>query len=162
MPRLPSRIQGQPFGTANPATSTPAALRPAVQLVQAGPAQAKQWFTEPDISDGTARALNTLQRKIDEATSQVRADPTADKNVIEQVPLKNGTTGGGNFNVIPHGLGFTYRDYRICSVRNGYITGHCAIPPDAGHPANAVLSLWTQVVQFKAGVPVSATIEIWG
>ena len=165
MPQLPSRIQGQPLGTANPATSaTPVLLRPSVQLFQPGPSQPKEQFSHPSIPLEVARALNQIQRNIEQAASQVKADPTANKNVLENVTLQNYKTVGtgvSGWNNIPHSLGFAYRDYRICSVRNGYITGHAAIPPDAAHPATATLSLWTSLVQFNKTVPVMATIEIW-
>lgn len=159
MPRLPSRIQGQPLGTLNLNRGNLPKLQPSI--FQPGPAPSPEQFNRPGVSLEVARALNDLQEKLTAAVKQVKADPTANKNLLEQVTLNAGGNGGSNPTIINHQIGSPYRGYRICTVRNGSIAGHCALSPTSQYPASTNLLLWTSVVPFSSTVPVTADIEVW-
>jgi hypothetical protein len=161
MPRLPNRVQGSPFGSVNynsPNANLP--IKP-VSILQPGPAQAVEQFNHPSIPKEVARALNQLQTNIQQATSQVKADPTSNKNLFEQINLIYGGSGGTFPNVISHGLDAPYRGYRVCTVRNGAINQHAAITPTTAYPADKYLLLWTEVTTVFGTATVSADIEIW-
>lgn len=168
--RIPNRVQGQPFGAqpiqANqPRTNTLAGNSAA--LLQPGTAQGQEQFGY-GMDSATARALNQIQRNIQEALGQVKSDPTANKQMHESLQLTQGTTdktlGPMNPTIVNHGLTSPYRGYRICTVRGGVLTGHAALSPTQSNPSNTSLLLWTQFTPFVInGVTqkVLADIEVW-
>lgn len=94
MPRIPVRIQGGVYGTQNPASPSNA-NRPAVTIRQTGPVQPREQFDD--------RQLNAIQRSVEQATAVAKANPMANGNLIENLPLKSGD------NVVAHGLGASFR-----------------------------------------------------
>lgn len=162
--QLPNRVQGAPFGTDSASDPSKSLAAGAPSILQPGPAQAHEQFSAgPDIHPAVARALNQLQRNIAEAIGQSKGDPTAAKQLFENVTVKDGDVDGNNANVISHGLGKPYRGYRICSVRGGSLTGHAAMSPKATQPpTSAALLLWTAVKPFASGGAVSIDVEVYG
>lgn len=157
------RIQGSPYGSTNVSAGNFPQRTPAIH--QPGPSQAREVFNAPDMPQSVARALNDLQSKIASAHEQIKADPTANKNVIENLPIMGGSATGGaptGINFIEHQLGIPYRSYRINGVQNGYIEGHCAVAPTGSYPPKSThLLLWTKVTAF-GNSPVLLDIEIYG
>jgi hypothetical protein len=159
MPSVPNRIQGAPFGTSNPNSSRLPTQTSAILVP--GPAQAIEQFNHPDIPMAVSRAMNQLQQNVRGALSQAKADPTADKNLIEQLTVNaGGSNGKAPWTIVQHGLGKAYRGYRIDTVRGGFIVGHAAIAPTAQYPATTALILWTWTQQFGTD-PVTIDIEVW-
>lgn len=155
MPNIrPSRVQGQPYGTLNLNNPNGNLPRAPVAIVQPGPSQAKEQFNRPGVPSAVGRALDDLQTAIQAATEQSRSDPTANKNLFEQVNVNTGT------NAIQHGLGSSYRGYRICTVRGGFITGHCALPPTSDAPATTTLLLNLEC-KPSSSTPVMLDVEVW-
>ena len=159
--RLPNRVQGQPLGSAPLPSTTKSLQAPTATILEPGTSQAEEQFSSPDIHPTVSRALNQLQRDIRASTAQTRADPTANKNLLEGLSLVNGAAGGVGPNVISHGLGAPYRGYRICTVRGGALTAHAAIAPTQANPSQTSLLLWTQFAPFVSGGQVLVDLEVW-
>jgi hypothetical protein len=164
MPRIPGRIQYQPYGQVNTTSGNQPVPKPSILVP--GPTQAREVFNAPDVDPAVARALNDLQSKIASATQVAKSDPTGNKNLLQGVPLVNGYTGGATgFNFIAHELNVPYTGYRINAVSGGFIEGHCVIAPTGPtppYPLNRYLTLWTKVSVFVEGTPVLMDIEIYG
>lgn len=114
---LPSRIQTEDFGTSAANTATtgrPPAPRPALTT---STAQAKEVFTAEKIADpqSVARALNALQTKIAESTAQARANPFANGQLFQNVPVSTTI-------VIDHGFGVFVVGVIITNARRASIT----------------------------------------
>ena len=174
--QLPNRVQGEPLGSpALPNTVNTSGQLTGIKtlgqspptVLQPGAVQAEEQFSHRNIPVEISRALNQVQRNVNSAMQQVKADPTANKNLHENVVLSHGTVVNGvpgKPNVINHGLNMPYRGYRICTVKGGYLTGHSALPSTTTHPASANLLLWTQFKPFQVnGVDntVTADIEVY-
>jgi hypothetical protein len=113
---LPSRVQGSPVGTGQAATpvvlsSVPAGrgAKAAVSLLQPGPALGRRQTND--------RQINALQEAARVSTSQAKADPQSNRNVLEALILVSGD------NVIHHGLGRPFRGANLTSM-SASVTWH--------------------------------------
>lgn len=117
--RLPSRVQLGTYGGASAASSTgalgtgrPAPPRPEILLK--GEVQARERFiASENMSSDVARALNDLQRKIDDSTSPSRANPFVSGRLFQNVTV-SGPKASGPSSGVPNtnglALGFMYWD----------------------------------------------------
>lgn len=162
--RLPVRVQGQPLGSKATVQPTQSLNRAPVTITQPGSAQAEEQFNHPDVHPAVGRMLNDLQKKINEAIGQTKADPTSNKNLLEGVTLTASAVSSGqptNPTIIAHGLAQPYRGYRVCTVRGGTLVGHAALPATAANPTTTHLILFTHIAPWASGGTVQADIEVW-
>lgn len=159
MPRLPNQVKNQPFGTTNVNAGARQINRP-VQLIQ-GPAQGVEQLNTAGIPVEQARALQALQKNITAATQPSRANPAANGNLLQGVPLSNGGANGANPNVIRHGLSIPFVGYQIHAVYGGALTAHANVPNTNSSLDSAQISIWTQVAPFS-GQSVTADIWVYG
>ena len=156
MPRLPNRVQLQPFGSQNNAGSA-RKLPPPAQLYS-GPAQAHEQIIDPKIPEAVLRQLNTLQDNIRQATAQVKANPTANSQLLQGVTLENGGASGATpYTTLDHGLGVQASGIVVHAVYGGQITSG---PPTVISKSSTQVVIWTLITAFP-GMNVSADILVY-
>ncbi|HJZ02979.1 MAG TPA: hypothetical protein VJ305_19835 [Streptosporangiaceae bacterium] len=155
MARLPNRVQNQPFGSQNNAGKNRQAPQPT--LLVSGPAQGHEQAIDPKIPEPVLRQLNTLQDNIRAATSQIKANPTGNSQLLQGITLENGAAMGATpYTTLNHGL----QAMATSIVVHGVYGGTIDKGPVIISKSNTSVEIWTQVTAFP-GQNVTADILVY-
>lgn len=153
--RLPNRVQNQPFGSQNNAGKNRVAPPP-TQLF-GGPAQSHEQISDPKIPEPVLRQLNTLQDNIRTATAQVKANPTANSQLLQGTSLvQGGANGAGPYVVVDHGLQAMPTSVQVHGVYGGTYDSYSVISY-----TTTQATLWFKTITSFPNQSVTADILVY-
>jgi hypothetical protein len=128
-----------------------------------GPSQSKEQFNHPAIPASVNRALNQLQLNVQNATSQAKARPDQNQQLIRGWSVQDSGFGSTPLNIIPHNLGQPYAGFVIWGVYGGWFAGYYAVqdlPTLAQYPLDSFLVL-NIALQIPGSTIVTSDILVY-